>query len=276
MITNLYIKRPFLTYRSNLYMSSNKNILINPLPGATLGIPLNIIQYVLTTAHYNENILNPELITLQFCLGFFTYGYDRLLDAIEYNNTQDYVSENKKQLYNYLINNKNYISLSLLLSYLYICNQLILNDYGIEFLILLTSTVFYKNIKSEFGQFKAAYIAFFWTLSCIILPCVLHDNNLDILYDPYSYGPCFLTLFASSNLLDLKDIEEDLNNKIYTLPIAIGEKNSIIISYMAIFLSIILFFNNENYYNNLIPNTLFQLQNIGSLVVPFQLNYTIF
>ncbi len=251
------------------------NTLFNPLPGSTLGIPLNIIQYIFTTAHYDEVILTKELILIQFCLGFFTYGLDRLFDAYEYynNGEREIINSNKKALYNYLINNDIYFITSILISYIYIFNELIKYDNGIIFILLLLSTLFYKNIKTEFGQIKAIYIGIFWSLSCIIMPCVIHDNNLSILNDPTSYLPCFFTLFASSNLLDIKDIEEDKNNNIYTLPVIFGERNSILISYISTFLSIIIFLYNPHFKDNIIPNLIFELQNIGIFIIPFSQNY---
>tara|TARA_B110000305_G_C19134932_1_gene490727 strand:- start:523 stop:681 length:159 start_codon:yes stop_codon:yes gene_type:complete len=52
-------------------------MLDNPIIGFNLGIPLNILQYIFTTTYYYDNILNSELILLQFAIGIFTYGTDR-------------------------------------------------------------------------------------------------------------------------------------------------------------------------------------------------------
>ena len=82
-IANGLIKRPILI-NNNVNMLANSTI-YNPIIGSNLGIPLNILQYVFTTTYYHENILNNELILLQFAIGIFTYGTDRLLDAINYN-----------------------------------------------------------------------------------------------------------------------------------------------------------------------------------------------
>ena len=50
--------------------------------------------------------------------------------------------------------------------------------------------------------------------------------NYEIFNYPLDYLPCFLTLFATSNYADIKDIQEDKMNNITTIPVAIGEKNS--------------------------------------------------
>ena len=286
---NKFHKSPIM--RKNLpimfsnFPSNSSTTLFNPLPGLTLGIPLNIFQYIFTTSHYGENIVNRELILLQFCLGFFTYGFDRLFDAYEYYNNQEKnekinkqenkITDEKKVLYEYLINNNYYFLTSLIISYLYVFNTLYKYDNGMIFILLLLSTLFYKELKTKFGQFKAFYIGSFWTISCIIMPSIIHDNNLNILMDYYSYIPCFLTLFGTSNLLDIKDIDEDLNNKIYTIPVIFGKKNSIFLSLLSIFLSSIIFLYNPNFNNNLIPNVLFEFQNVGSFFIPFSNNLTI-
>jgi len=89
-IANGLIKRPILV-NNNVNMLANSTI-YNPIIGSNLGIPLNILQYVFTTTYYHENILNNELILLQFAIGIFTYGTDRLLDAINYNKDDSYSS----------------------------------------------------------------------------------------------------------------------------------------------------------------------------------------
>ena len=276
--TNNFIKKPIIKNNYPLMiLTSNNNTLFNPLSGSNLGIPLNILQYVFTTAHYGESIINNELIILQFCLGFSTYGLDRLLDAFEYynNGEREKINDQKKALYSYLVNYDNYFISCIFVSYLYIYDTLLKYENGLIFLLLLMSTLFYKKLKTEFGQLKALYIGIFWSISCVIMPCVLHDHNFNILYDYTSYTPCFFTLFASSNLLDIKDIQEDKNNKIYTLPVIFGEKKSILISYIATFLSITIFLYNPHFKDNILPNLLFEFQNLGSFIIPFSYNITL-
>ena len=126
-----------------------------------------------------------------------------------------------------------------------------------------------------FGEFKAVYIASMWTLSTIILPSVIYDGNYDILNYPFDYLPAFLTLFASSNIIDTKDIDEDKMNDINTLPVVLGERKSYMLSLLAISLSSLIFGLNENYYNRPIINSIFEMQNAGLAFVPFiQSNYS--
>ena len=227
-ISNLLIKKPTLHFNQkniNMLFTSNSS-LYNPIIGSNLGIPLNILQYLFTSTYYNENIITNELILLQFALGIFTYGTDRLLDAINYSKDESKLvvySESKVRYYDYLVKNMNESILVIIASYVYIFNLLKLKEETYPLLFALTSTLFYRDFKKNFGEFKSLYIAVFWTLGCVILPCVIHDNNYEILYHPNIYLPNFCLMFASSNVLDIKDIEEDKQENIKTLAVLLGE-----------------------------------------------------
>tara|TARA_B100000497_G_C7573511_1_gene345528 strand:- start:64 stop:939 length:876 start_codon:yes stop_codon:yes gene_type:complete len=281
-IINYY--KPLLKSHNNIY---NKNIILNtnfnnndelntiynPIIGSSIGIPLNIIQYIFTNIYYDYNIINIELILLQFAIGITTYGTDRLLDAIDYNNTivlnnnNEIIPLEKKNYYNYLLKNVNYNIITILSSYLYILYLLSQESETYIFILLLSSTIFYRNLKKEFGQFKAIYIGIFWTIGTIILPIVYHDQNYDIINYPLIYLPNILSLFGSSNLLDIKDIKKDKEDNIYTLPVLYGENISTCISHIAIFLSILLFSQNNNFDSNLWLTSLYELQNFGSFFI---------
>ena len=267
------INKPFFL-KNNVYMLSKNNITIyNPIIGSNLGIPLNLLQYIYTTSHYGENIINNDLILLQFAIGIFTYGTDRFLDAVEYDNytysNNSIYNLEKSNYYDYLLKNKNLNIILLLSSYLYILSLLINNIENYPFILLLTSTLGYRNLKKNYGQFKAIYIGIFWTFGTFLLPCVLYDSNYEVLNDPYIYLSSVLSMFGSSNLLDIKDIEEDKKENINTLPVLYGKKNSIIISNFSIFLSMLIFYFNNNFNNNIFVSGLFELQNFGSFFLNF-------
>ena len=263
-INNIKTKRT-----NNIYMLNKNLTLYNPIIGSNLGIPLNLLQYIYTTSHYGENIINYQFILLQFALAIFTYGTDRFLDALDYdtykyfNNTY---SIEKVNYYDYLLKNKNLNISIIITSYLYILSLLINNIENYPFIILLTSTIGYKNFKKNFGQFKALYIGIFWTCGTFILPCVLHDGNYEVLNDPTIYLSSILTMFGSSNLLDIKDKEEDKLENINTIPVLYGEK---MISHFSIFLSILIFYFNNNFYNNIYISGLFEIQNFANFFLKF-------
>jgi len=228
----------------NTIMISNSTI-YNPIIGSNLGIPLNILQYIFTTTYYNENIISSDLIILQFSIGIFTYGTDRLLDALDYmKNNKEEINNDKLMYYEFLIKNVNYNIFIIIASYIYIFDTLKFNEETYPLLLLLTSTLFYRNFKEKFGELKALYIGSFWTLGCVILPCVLHDNNYDILNYPTIYIPSVLLMFGSSNMLDIKDIDEDKEANIKTLPVLLGREKSELLSNSCIALGLVIYLTN--------------------------------
>lgn len=284
-INHISLKNTY-NYHNNSYINSynntnfynNTNIdtnFYNPIIGSPLGIPLNILQYIFTTSYYHSNIISLELITLQFAIGIFTYGSDRILDSFDYYNSKNKInySNDKVKYYNYLFStlpNNLYI---ILFSYIYIFILLLPHYETYPILLLLTSTLFYRELKKKFGQFKAAYVGLFWTIGAVILPCILHDHTYQILNNPEIYIPCFLTMFSSSNLLDIKDIDEDKAENVITLPVILGKNKAIAISHISLLMSTIYF--NDFYLNNIDLNNidlylsflLFQLQNFASFFI---------
>lgn len=241
----------------------------NPFPGTELSIPLLIFQNIFTNLHYNYDITNIQLIFFEIALAYYTYGGDRFFDSFESNNKNITIKESKKSLYKFYQDNKDFTITSLIISYLYITNILLQNDKTSIFIIPLTTTILYKPFKENFGQFKALYISIMWTLATVIIPCIMHDNNLSIISYPIDYIPAFLTIFASSNIADIKDIIEDRENNINTLPILLGEKNSIYLSILLLLLSNIIFFNNPNFFERPLINGFYEIQNFASIMMFF-------
>ena len=101
-----------------------------------------------------------------------------------------------------------------------------------------------------------------WTIATVIMPCVIYDNNYSIIQYPIDYLPCFLTLFATSNFADNRDIDEDRELQVYTIPVKYGIKKSNILSIFALLVSSYLLIENPNYDNRFIINTIIELQNI--------------
>jgi hypothetical protein len=284
-INNFFLKPKIrLTYNNldyvNINMDNNMdnnidniNNFYNPIIGSNLGIPLNLLQLIYTSEYYNHNIINFDLIALQFAIGIFTYGTDRLVDALEYNNykNNDLISKNLTAIYSYdkinyyefLIKNLNANIFIIFLSYSYIFYLLGQNIETIPFLLLLTSTIKYKDFKKNYGELKPFYIGLFWTIGTVILPCVLYDHNYEILNYPTIYGASFLSMFGASNLLDIKDIDEDKAENIKTLPVKYGSNLSLGLSHISILAAIFLFTLNDNFYENIWLSSLFEIQNFG-------------
>lgn len=240
------------------------------LKGFEIGIPLNIISNVYTNLHYGYDITSLKLVSLQFLLGYYTYGLDRYSDALDYQ--QNKYETDKREYYELIYQNKDLYQASFFITFMCICNLLLSeNEYQqmIPFILILIQTNFYKDIKKIIGPLKPVYISIMWTLSSIILPCVIHDHNYSILEYPMDYLPLSLSLFGSSNLADCQDIQEDQLNNIETLPIKYGLQTAIKVSIASLALSGLLFGLSPNYLDRPVINSIVELQNAGTSLIPF-------
>ena len=247
----------------------------NPFPGADIGIPLTIFQNTYTTLHYGQNIIGIKYVALQFLLGYYAYGTDRYNDAIEYHMTP--YNTTKKEFYETIYNDQKLVYKSLMFSYLSILTILLYDEnyiYNLPFVFILQSLNAYKKIKPGLGPFKPIYISIMWTLCSIIIPCVLHDHNYNIFYSPQDYLPCSLTLFAASNIIDNKDIDEDCKNQIKTIPVLYGKDNSNYISILALIASSLMLGTNPHYLDNIPANSYLEIQNAAISYLPFVINGT--
>ena len=257
-------------YNNQIIYKRNPDIIaINPLNGLDIGVPLNIFSNIYTNLHYGYDITTTNSILIQFLLGYYTYGKDRYSDAIEYFENPYEIQEKKEELYNFLYENKKFYDLTLNFSFIWI-TYLFFNEQttseiinNIPFIPILYINGYYKYFKQNLDIYKPLYISIMWTISTIIIPCVLYEHTYEILKYPADYLPCLLTLFATSNFADSKDILEDKINKINTIPVKYGLKTSNIISFAAIVFSSILLIENNNFENRIIINSLVELQNVG-------------
>ena len=243
----------------------------NPLPGTEVGIPLLLFENIFTSIHYGYDITTPKIVFLEFAFAFLTYGFDRLQDSYELVE----IKPDKQELYNYFRENKDNITSALMTTYFITFYLLSQQQETIPFLFGITSTSQYKKIKSIIGPFKPVYISLMWTIGCYFLPCVLVDHDYSSLSQPLDYLPIFLTLFGSSNLADAKDIVEDKNNNINTIPVLLGEDISNSISCFSILLASFIFINNHNFYDREIINGVYGVQNTIIGLAPIVANKTI-
>lgn len=239
--------------------------------GIDVGIPLNIVDNIFTNLHYGHDISTPKIILLQFLIGYYTYGKDRYKDALEYfdgggsgrGGNGGGVNHKKVELYEKLYRYRHLFKLSYCLVF-YLIFSLLDGDILTNSIVigLLYSTEYYKDIKkSNVIGGKSVYVSTMWTLSAVILPCILHDNNLSIFHHPADYLPCFLTIFAGTNIADIQDIEEDTIEQINTLPVTFGKDKTIAIILLSLSLSSFLFGINQNYLSRPLINGGFELQN---------------
>jgi len=255
-----------------------------PLTGLDIGIPLNLIENIFTNLHYGENIMTSKQLLIQFLIGYYTYGKDRFIDAQEYNKTPNLynITSKKQDLYRTFNNNKVFYKLSYDITFSLVAYLLLINTSGYElnegvnilnlnalpFLLLLYSSEYYRELKKISPLIKSTYVSVMWTISTIILPAYLYEHNYNILYDIECYLPCMLSLFAATNLADIKDVEEDTINNVKTIPVYYGVEQTKILIFISLALSSLIFGLNNHYIDRPEINSLFELQNIGiSLIV---------
>jgi hypothetical protein len=259
--------------RDNIFMSD-----ATLFTGIDIGVPLNIFSNVFTNLHYGYDITSEKTILIQFLLGYYTYGRDRYNDALEYvasrekNELMIDVAQSKQELYTFIYNNRDRYNITLLSSFLAILYILLTSIdiqeellYNLPFIPLFYLNGEYKSFKSLLGEFKAVYIGIMWCLASLVLPCVLYEHNYDILLYPQDYIPCILTLFATSNFADNKDIIEDRANNVDTIPVKYGVLKSNMISIIALAISCILLIENPNFENRVWINGIVELQNFATM-----------
>lgn len=208
----------------------------NAVPGIAIGSPLVTLAALFTSLRYGENIIGPKDIYLQVLIGYFTYGYDRLLDAMDAMEAGDdaNLSERKQKLFETIRDNKTAVIATLTASFALSLRELADNPQTMPFIPLLLSTLAYKDLKTHCSVSKPFYIATLWTMCSVVLPSVMHDKNWSILRSPQDLLPAALLMFGSTNLADAMDIEEDKAKGIETLPVKLGKLPSFIMAGAAI------------------------------------------
>lgn len=240
---------------------------ISVFSGDDIGFPIYMFQYIFTNLHYGKSIYVPNILLFEILLGYVTYGTDRLIDAYAYKkNPSLEIRENKIQLYENIIANENVVMTTLLLSYMLCIQWLSKDKFTSPFSILLLFNAFYKQLKPKLGPLKPVFIGSMWIIASILLPSVAYSHNYEILQDFSSYLPPLLTIIGSSNIADIKDIDEDKEQNINTIPVIIGEEYSHYFTIVVMFISIIIHLNHPNYDFHSIPDVLFDLNNLGIII----------
>ena len=238
------------------------------LQDGAIGVPLNLFSNIYTNIHYGYDITTINSVLLQFLLGFYTYTNDRYKDALEYKENKSIInySTSKINTYNKILNNKNIYDIILPSSVIGILYLMIINNYDpshFSFFPLLYLASEYKEYKPLLYIYKPAFIAAMWTITTVILPCVIYDNNFSILNDPQSYMASFFLIYSASNFADIDDIEEDTINGIQTLPVVFGKKITGLSSFITITIATLLLLESHNFENRFIFNTLTEVQQLG-------------
>ncbi len=94
-----------------------------------------------------------------------------------------------------------------------------------------------KRLK-DYGLLKIVTLALLWTLVTVWFPAtnMIVDKELYMLV----FAKRFVFMFVLCLLFDIRDINVDSRESINTLPVILGRRNAFIISYLGLFLFLIL------------------------------------
>jgi len=175
---------------------------LRPILGTEVGISLAIMQ---AAAHHE---ITPSLVICDLAISHSIYGRDRLKDQAE----KFGLVENDYNLFTYTTSIANIIAFLYLFKFE--CTECI------PILTFISNA--YSTSKVRLGNAKPFLIGMLWAYAIVILPPDKVPNDLFLVYS---------SLYAStSNIADIKDIEQDKENGIITLPVKFGEKTTYIVS----------------------------------------------
>jgi len=187
---------------------------IRAIIGADVGLSLVISQYC---AHHS---ITPLLVIADLCIAHSIYGRDRLADQSNPN------------------------------------NPMVVFQYSTLFALVLTCCIFtetgqyelvplmtflslgYKDVKPMLNTFKPFFIGLLWAYVIVYAPWSDYSVTTTVA-DEQALFIFFTCLYsASSNLADIKDIEQDKKDNITTIPSMYGENVTYLVSEVLVTLSL--------------------------------------
>ena len=175
---------------------------LRPILGTEVGLSLALMQ---AAAHHE---ITPSLVLCDLAISHSIYGRDRLKDQLLSGQREDI----NYSFFNYTTSLANLIAFVFLLKFE--------STECIPIITFLSNA--YSRSKVKLGNTKPFLIGILWAYAIVILPPDNVPNGLFLVYS---------SLYAAtSNIADIKDIEEDQKNGIITLPVKFGEKTTYIVS----------------------------------------------
>ena len=175
------------------------------MKGLTVSIPLTLTQCLTQTIH-NHHLcgITPTEIVANAALAYSIYGNDRI--------TND----------NGITTEKAFVNLATTTA----IGIFALDTYTLPLGILVPFLVYdYSKLKRNFSNIKPFFVSFFWTI-CTYLQPLLFRHDLNLIEDAPFVISLFLLFSSFSHISDIKDINEDLENDIYTPAVILGEHDS--------------------------------------------------
>ena len=179
---------------------------LRPILGTEVGLSLALMQ---ASAHHEITL---SLVLCDLALSHAIYGRDRLKDQLINLKDQDPEIVTDYNIFNYTSSIANLIAFIFLFKFE--CTECM------PIVSFLSNA--YSRRKVKLGNTTPFLIGILWAYAIVFLPPDEVPNNLFLVYS---------SLYAAtSNIADIKDIEEDKENGIITLPVKFGEKATYIVS----------------------------------------------
>lgn len=176
-------------------------IALRPIVAADIGCSLAILQSV---AHQP---LSVPLVAFDIGVAHAVYGRDRLNDQIQGGVDDPLLAVG---------------AWTTSLSWLFCSMYLFATDHQTAIPLLTILTTSYTRLKPALGVLKSLFIGLSWGYAITCIGTAAPDAG-DFLY--------YSTIFAaSSNVLDLKDVTEDAERNVNTIPVVLGESATYTVS----------------------------------------------
>jgi len=164
------------------------------VPGVLLGVPLNLLTYLSAIHQHSEYIVTPQIVLLNCLIGTYTYGMDRMMDAIEYQRIHLDISENsreltnpsKTELYQYILENYDILK-NIYDSIYWIFAMIMISDIseGVRFqtLIFIILYEFFKfstNLRYTFFSYYLGIHGYrLYMIYAFMLACMVNSHWFD-------------------------------------------------------------------------------------------------
>ena len=184
---------------------------IRAIIGADVGLSLVISQY---SSHHS---ITPLLVFADLCIAHSIYGRDRLVDQ-----------KNPSIVFQYT---------TIIALILTCCIFTETGEYELVPIMTFLS-LGYKDVKPKLKTFKPIFIGFLWAYVIVYAPFsdYLVTTTAEDEQALFIFFTCLYS--ASSNLADIKDIEQDKNKNVMTIPSKYGENVTYLVSGLLVTLSL--------------------------------------
>lgn len=194
------------------------------LSGTLVSVPLFVLQenaYHLHTASWIASKEIGPIIALNILMSHAVYDADRVKERV--------TDEGIRGVYD------------LTTSYAMLSTSLIFQERHLDALIPLIFILHkrYAELKPYVASIKPFFVSLCWTIAVCFIP----DPNMDAT----TFVSTFLQMSAWSNIADINDIDEDLENSLETPAVRFGSSQAYLISLFCMLMSIVLHTNGMFY-----------------------------